>query len=113
MKTLLSLLFTLITIMSVIRPANATCDEYLNGGKGSHNETTIICGTHDGANSNHDGDSGHEHGFGHSCHLGHCSFTLGSSPRLPTYKLEPALFILDLHFKLSDFQSSLFRPPIS
>lgn len=99
--------------MSVIRPANASCDELMSGGKGSLNQTSTICGTHDGANPTHDGDSGHGHGLGHSCHLGHCSFTLGSGPSLPNYKLEPVLFALDLHFKLSDFQNSLFRPPIS
>lgn len=113
LKALLSLLFTLITVMSVIRSANASCDGSVNGKRSSLSQTTIICETHEGANHTHDGDSGRGHGLGHSCHLGHCSFTLGSSPSLSAYKLEPVLIVLDLHFELSDFQSSLFRPPIS
>lgn len=50
---------------------------------------------------------------GHNCHLGHCAFPMSSQISLSTISFEIPHHIFDVAYFVFDFQTSLFRPPIS
>ena len=113
MRAFLAVLFITITVLSVIRPVNPSCDVATDSSQLSSGASLIACGIKADSPSPHSSNSSHDHDICHTCHLGHCSFTLGSSPVLPGYGDTKIFSPLESVFELSDFKSSLFRPPIS
>ena len=113
MRAFLATLFIIITVLSVIRPVNSSCDIVTDSSQLSSGASLVACGIQGDSPSLHSSSSGHDHDVCHTCHLGHCSFTLGSSPVIPIYGDTKIFSPRESIFELSDFKSSLFRPPIS
>lgn len=113
MKAFIAIIFISITVLSVIRPVNPSCDVSTDSVQLSSEASLVACTIKADSSFPHSSSSGHDHDICHTCHLGHCSFTLASSPVLPSYGDTKIFSPLENVFELSDFEASLFRPPIS
>lgn len=113
MKVVLAIFFTVITMLSASQHANPLCDD---SGENGHIVNSLAKDSNsiksDIAHQRHES-SENCAGSGHSCHLGHCSFTVQDNPTvIGSYVISSVEFV-ELNFSLSDFPFSLFRPPIA
>jgi hypothetical protein len=113
LKTFLAFLFILITFLSVSKPMNASCDDSHTKSSISVDEKVSVLEAAAPCNEDNHSDASHEHGACHNCHLGHCSFTIGTNVVLFSIYELAGFVPVKVNFNLSDFKSSPFRPPIS
>lgn len=113
MKTFFSVLLVLITVWSVLHPESASCDDFnesssISSAQSGDSDISITAG-----NGQHSCDFDPHHSVCHSCHLGHCAFTLERETAMSSYSMVAIKFPnLDSGNLLAGFGLSLFRPPI-
>ena len=120
MKFLVAWVFSVITLLGVLSPSRATTAQNLDSKQvyASTFSSSIQRQPYGQLRDLEDGDS-HDSGCQHSdsrshtCHLGHCAFTLGCSIYLSTTAPDEILDFKILSVVIFDFQTSPFRPPIA
>lgn len=109
---LVAVFFTIVTLISVAQPQNALCNDSESTLNNSQSESAPHFTTAKNLPSTKQ-NTDHDQSICHTCHLGHCSFTLTSTLPILSYN-ETAILNFSLYdFSLSDFKSQVFRPPIS
>jgi hypothetical protein len=91
---------------------NALCDDSTFESSISVDKETSILKTEIPCQGKDRSDVPHRHEACHNCHLGHCLFTISINIDLFSVVKTSGFVSAKYFFSLSDFQSSLFRPPI-
>lgn len=113
MRNFLAFIFIVITIVSVSRPVNTSCDESSPKNSISFDKQVSLVSVDSPCQDDDHANSGHKHEACHNCHLGHCSFTIGSNVSLVSNFEIPGFVPVNHSFSLYDYKTSPFRPPIS
>lgn len=107
MRIIVSVLFILITIISVARPLDSFC---VSLDRPSKFETNLNVASYDIAGPS--GSHAAEHLACDACHIGHCSFIMTSNFVTSHYGKTKLFGFVKNKIRFSEFNQNLFRPPI-
>ncbi len=104
-RRLIAIFLTLSTVLSVVSPDRIEIEEF---SVDSENMSILFSDV-----ESSDPSAQHDHESGHSCHLGHCSFTLEYFADLNFISPNKSLISKLFGFEASSFPEEIIRPPIS
>ncbi len=115
MNSFFAYIFTAMTLFGSFSSAESFCADVKSQNTAlelSASEVTLVSADQ-GFPSSHEESDCHHSCVGHNCHLGHCAFPMSSQISVFTVSFEMPHHIFDVALFIFDFQTSLFRPPIS
>jgi hypothetical protein len=115
LRIFIILFITTITLIGVLSQASASCASLESKPSVSLELQNYSSITNQSFPPQGQQTSAHHHAGSahHNCHLGHCVFILSSLVALSPLSPDQILEFTDLSVVISDFPTSLFRPPIA
>ncbi len=108
MRIFIILFITTITLIGVLSQASASCASLE-----SKPSVSLELQNYSSITNQSFPPQGQQTSAHHNCHLGHCVFILSSLVALSPLSPDQILEFTDLSVVISDFPTSLFRPPIA